>query len=85
MGFITRSIGRRITKALDDVAQTPEGKTALERVQGRMALAGIAREIAGSGLDDIAACAELRTRLSEHPRAAGDAIEHLGALRVGAD
>ena len=82
MGFITRSIGRRITKALDDVARTPEGKAALERVQGQMALADIALEIAGSGLDDSSACAELRKRLSEHPRAAGDAIEHLGALRT---
>jgi hypothetical protein len=82
MGFITRSIGRRITKALDDVAQTPEGKAALERVQGRMALVGIALEIAGSGLEESAACAELRKRLSEHPRSAGDAIEHLGGLRT---
>jgi hypothetical protein len=28
MGFIARSIGRRLTKALDEAMQTPEGKAA---------------------------------------------------------
>jgi hypothetical protein len=82
MGFVTRWIGRRIRKTLDEIAQTPEGKAVLERRKHTMALAQIALEVAGSGLDDTAASAELRARLPEHPRAAGDAIRHLSELRT---
>jgi len=82
MGFLGRAVGRRIAKALDDAAHTHEGKAAIERGERRMALARTAREIAGSGLDDDAACAELRERLPGDPEPARDAIEHLGALRT---
>src|ERR1700722_57681 len=82
MGFVTRAIGRHVRKTLDELAQTPEVKAALERTEHGMALAAVAQEMAASGLDDDAACAELRERLAEHPRAAGDAIEQLGGLRT---
>jgi hypothetical protein len=82
MGFLGRVIGRRITKALDDVAQTPEGREAIERGHRQMAVAESAREVAGTGLDDDAACAELRRRLPEDLQAARGAINHLAALRT---
>src|ERR1700742_2896142 len=82
MGFLTRALGKRITKAVDDFAQTPEGKAALERNARKMALAGTAREIAGSGADDESACARLGERLPDDPESARDAVKHLGELRT---
>jgi hypothetical protein len=82
MRFIGRALGRRITKTLDEVAQTPEGRAAMDRGRRQMALAAAAQEIAGTGLEDDAARAELRTRLAEDPEAARGAIDHLGALRT---
>ena len=82
MGFIGRAVGRRIARALDDAAQTPEGRAATQRGAGRRALVQAAQEIAESGLEDDVACAELRARLPEDPEPARDAIEHLAALRT---
>lgn len=82
MRFIGRAVGRRIAKAVDDAAQTPEGKAAMEREERRRALVQTARQSAGSGLDDDAACAELRTRLPRDPESVRDAIEHLAELRT---
>jgi hypothetical protein len=82
MRFIGRAVGKRIAKALDDAAQTPEGKAATERGARRRALVQTAHEIAESGVDDDAACAELCARLPRDPEAVRDAIEHLAALRT---
>lgn len=82
MGFITRALGRRITNAIDEAASTPEGQAAIERVRRQMELAQAAQKIAGSGLDDQAACEDVRIRVVDDPVAAQDAIKHLAALRT---
>jgi hypothetical protein len=82
MGFLRRVVGRRMRKALDEFAQSPEGKAAIERSHRSMAVADAAEEIAGKDWDDAAACAQLRERLPEDREAVGGAIEHLGALRT---
>lgn len=82
MGFIARAVGRRVAKAIDDVQQTPEGRAAMERGERRMALVQVATQLAGSGLDDDAACAQLRARLPDDPELVRDGIKHLGALRT---
>jgi hypothetical protein len=78
MGFITRALGRRITNAIDEAASTPEGQAAMERGRRQMELAQVARQIAGSGVDDQAACSELRDWLPDDQ----GAIKHLGAPRT---
>ena len=82
MGFIGRAVGRRIARALDDAAQTPEGRAAVERGARQRALLKTAQEIAESGAEDDVACTELRARFPEDPEAVRDAIEHLAALRT---
>jgi hypothetical protein len=82
MGFITRALGRRITKALDEAASTPEGQAAIERDRRQMEFVEIVRQIAGSGLDDEAACSEVRNQLPEDPEVAQGAIKHFGELRT---
>ena len=82
MGFTGRVLGRRITKALDEMAESPEGQAVLEHDRRKMELSNAVRQIAGTALDDDAACAELRGYLPEDPHTARYAIEHLGALRT---
>jgi hypothetical protein len=82
VGFIGRAIGRKITKVVEEFASTPEGKAALERNEGTMAAARVAKELAGSDQDDSSACAELRLRMQDGPEAARDAAEHLRGLRT---
>jgi hypothetical protein len=82
MGFITRALGRRITKAIDEAASTPEGQAAIERGGRQMEFVEIVRQIAGGGLDNEAACSDLRGRLPEDPEVAQGAINHFGALRT---
>jgi hypothetical protein len=82
MGFLSRAVGQRIARTLDEIAQTPEGQAAIERQERFMNLAEAAREVAGSGLGDDEACADLRGRLPEDADVAPRAIEHLGALRT---
>jgi hypothetical protein len=82
MGYLGRAIGRRITKKLDDFAQTPEGQAALARNERKMAMAKTAREIAGAGGDDEATRAQLREQFSDDLEPVRDAIEHLAALRT---
>jgi hypothetical protein len=82
MGFLTRALGKRITKTLDEFAQTPEGKATLERNDRKRALAEMATEIAGTGADDESACAMLRERLPDDPEPARDAIKYLAVLRT---
>lgn len=69
-------------KAIDEVAQSPEGKAAVERNQRKMDVVEVACTVAASGLDDNAACAELRARLLASSGPARDAVEHLAALRT---
>ncbi|HXO10605.1 MAG TPA: hypothetical protein VN880_21350 [Solirubrobacteraceae bacterium] len=82
MGFIARAVGRRVAKVIDDVQQTPEGRAAIERGERRVALVQVAAQMAGSGLDDDAACAALRVRLPHDRELVRDGINYLGALRI---
>jgi len=82
VGFLSRAVGRRITRTLDRVVETPEGQAAIERQRRVIDLARTAVEVAGSGLEDGEACAELRRRLPQAPEIERGAIQHLGALRT---
>lgn len=82
MGFLLRAVGRRITKTLDEVAQTPEGQAALERGERERAVRRIVDQLAASGLDDEAARTQLRERLPDDPEAVQLAIKHLGEART---
>jgi hypothetical protein len=82
VGFLTKAIGRRVTRALDEFSHTPDGQAAIERNERRMAVARMTREVAGGGLDDNAALAELRERLPQDSEASRGAIDHLAARRT---
>jgi hypothetical protein len=82
MGFLARAVGRRIGKALDEFAQSPEGRAGIERSHRFMAVADSAEEIAGRDADDVTACAQLRERLPEDRETVHEAIDQLGGLRT---
>jgi len=82
VGFLSRAVGRRITRTLDRAVETPEGQAAIERQRRVIDLARTAVQVAGSGLEDGEACAELRRRLPQAPEVERGAIQHLGTLRT---
>jgi hypothetical protein len=81
MGFITRTIGRRIQKSLLESAQTPEGQAAIERGRRRWLVMKTARTIAGRDLDDQASLVELGEVLPGDQDSAREAIIELAKLR----
>jgi hypothetical protein len=82
MGFLLRAVGRKITKALNEAAQTPEGQAVLERAKRERAVQRIVDQLAASGLDDETACAQLRERLpGDREASLNDAYAYLLSLQ----
>jgi hypothetical protein len=82
MGILMRALGRRIARAFEEAANTPEGQAALERARRRMELTQLVQEVAGTGVADEVACSELRLPLPEDPETVQGAIEYFGGLRT---
>lgn len=65
MGFITRAVGRRMRRLLEELQDKLEVQAAVARQRHMMAVSTLARDVARTTAGDEVACRELHRRLAE--------------------
>lgn len=82
MGFITRAIGRRLVRSADKWSSTPERLAAIQQGREVTDFIRVVETIAGSHLDDEAACARVRELLPEDREVLASAVRVLETSRT---
>lgn len=82
MGFISRAIGRRVGKSIDQWASTPERQAAVQQSRRVTDFIRAVQRIAGSDLDDESACAKVREQLPDDRELVDSAVRVLETSRT---